>query len=46
MRIVCKEVILMKYHALFLCKIKKDIIKFVICCSRDWHFKGYVHKDG
>ena len=19
-------------------KIKKDVAKFVVCCSRDWHF--------
>ena len=31
----------MKYHTLFLLKISKDVAKFVICCSRDWHFKGY-----
>ena len=21
-------------------KIKKDVAKFVVCCSRDWRFKG------
>ena len=21
-------------------QIKKDVTKFVICCSRDWRFKG------
>ena len=20
--------------------IRKDVAKFVVCCSRDWHFKG------
>ena len=32
--------ILMKYHTLFFSKIKKDIAKFVFCCSHDWRFKG------
>ena len=27
--------------SLFLSKIRKDVAKFVVCCSRDWHFKGY-----
>ena len=40
MRIVCQQTILMKYHPLFFLKIKKDVAKFVICCSRDWCFKG------
>ena len=30
----------MKYHSLFLSKIRKDVEKFVVCCSRDWRFKG------
>ena len=21
-------------------KIRKDVAKFVVCCSRDWRFKG------
>ena len=40
MRIVCLQTILMKYHSLFLSKIRKDVAKFVVCCSRDWRFKG------
>ena len=31
----------MKYHTLFFSKIKKDVGKFVVCCSCDWRFKGY-----
>ena len=30
----------MNYHSLFLSKIRKDIAKFVVCCSHDWRFKG------
>ena len=26
------------YH--FFSKIKKDVANFVVCCSRDWRFKG------
>ena len=33
----------MKYHSLFLLKIRKDVTKFVICCSRDWRLKGKEH---
>ena len=33
MRIICWQTILMKYHSLFLSKIKKDVEKFVVCCS-------------
>ena len=40
MRIVCWQTILMKYHTLFLLKTRKDYAKFVVCCSRDWRFKG------
>ena len=40
MRIVCRQTILMKYHTLFFSKIGKDVAKFVVCCSRDWHLKG------
>ena len=25
---------------LFFSKIGKDVAKFVVCCSRDWRFKG------
>ena len=32
----------MKYHSLFLSKIRKDATKFVVCCSRDWHFKSKI----
>ena len=31
----------MKYHTLFLSKTRKDVSKFVVCCSLDWRFKGY-----
>ena len=40
MRIVCWQTILMKKHTLFLFKTRKDVAKFVVCCSRDWRFKG------
>ena len=40
MRIVCWQTILLKYHTLFFSKIGKDEAKFVVCCSRDWRFKG------
>ena len=40
MRILWGQTILMKYHALFLSKTKKDVAKFVVHCSRDWGFKG------
>ena len=30
----------MKYHTLFFSKIKKDVTKFVLCCSHDLRFKG------
>ena len=33
----------MKYHSLFHSKIGKDVIKFVVCCSRDCRFKGLNH---
>ena len=23
-------------------KIRKDVEKFVVCCSRDWRFKGHA----
>ena len=29
----------MKYHTLFFSKIRKDVAKFVVYCSRDWRFK-------
>ena len=32
----------MKYHTLFFPKIWKDVAKFVVCCSRDWRFKGCI----
>ena len=31
----------MKIMPYFFPKIKKNVTKFVICCSRDWRFKGY-----
>ena len=40
MRIVCQQTILMKYHTLFYSLFRKDVTKFVVCCSRDWCFKG------
>ena len=40
MRIACWQTILMKYHTLFFWKIRKDVAKFVVCCSGDWHLKG------
>ena len=40
MRIVCWQTILMKYHTLVFLKIRKDVAKFVVCCSRDQCFKG------
>ena len=40
MRIVCWQTILMKYHTLFFSKIRKDVSKFVVCCSRDKRFKS------
>ena len=30
----------MKYQVLFSLKTNEKIFKTVICCSRDWHFKG------
>ena len=30
----------MKYHTSFFSKIRKDVAKFLVCCSRDWRFKG------
>ena len=44
MRIVCWQTILLKYHSLFFSKIRKDVGKFVVCCSCDWRFKGSVPK--
>ena len=41
MQIVCWQTILVKYDTLFFfLKIRKDVAKFVICCSRDWRFKS------
>ena len=28
------------YHPLFILKIRNDVAQFVVCCSRDWRFKG------
>ena len=33
MRIVCWQTILMKYHTLFLSKIREEVTIFVVCCS-------------
>ena len=30
----------MKYHILLFSKIRKDVAKFVVCCSHDWHLKA------
>ena len=27
-------------YLIFILKIVKDVQKFVVCCSRDWRFKG------
>ena len=35
----------MKYHTLLLSKIRKNVAKFVVCCSLDWRFKGYLSFD-
>ena len=37
---VFQENSLLAYHTLFLLKTRKDVAKFVLCCSRDWRFKG------
>ena len=39
MRIVCWQTILMNCHTLFFSKNRKDVAKFVVCCSVDWYFK-------
>ena len=46
MRIVCWQTILMKYHSLIFSKIRKDVIKFVVCCCRDWRFKSKRFDNG
>ena len=33
MRIFCWQIILLKYHNFYLSKTRKDIAKFVVCCS-------------
>ena len=43
MRIFCWQTILMKYHTLFLSKIREEVAIFVVCCSRDWRFKGLLN---
>ena len=30
----------MEYRTLFFSKIKKEVAKCVVCCSRDWCFKS------
>ena len=42
MRIVCWQMILMKYYTLFLSKIRTEVTIFVVCLSLDWRFKGQV----
>ena len=27
-------------YLIFFSKIKKDVVKIVVCCSHDWRFKG------
>ena len=33
----------MKYHTLFLSKTRKDVAKFVLCCSCDWRLRVKLH---
>ena len=42
MRIVYWQTILMEFHTFFYSKIKKDVTKFVVCCSRDWRFNNEI----
>ena len=35
-----KQRIHMKYQALFYQKNNENLFKTVVCCSRDWRFKG------
>ena len=28
-------------YLIFYSKIKKDVTKIVVCCSRDWRIEGY-----
>ena len=28
------------YHSLFYSKIRKDVVKFVVCCSWDWRLSN------
>ena len=37
---VAWQTILMKYDTLLFSKIRKDVVRFVVCCSRGWRFKG------
>ena len=39
-------VILMKYHTLFHSLIRKDVTKFIICCSRDWRLINPLYTNG
>ena len=34
--------ILVEYYTLFLSKIRKEVTIFVLCCSCDWRFKGFI----
>ena len=34
----------MKYQVLFSLKNNEKVFMNVVCCSRDWHFKGFVIK--
>ena len=33
----------MKYQVLFLLKNNEKVLKNVVCCSRNWGFKGDLH---
>ena len=34
----------MKYQVLFSLKNNEKVFINVVCCSRNWHFKGYQNK--
>ena len=36
----CYFMRIVKYHTLFLSKIRKEVKIFVVCCRRDWLFEG------
>ena len=41
MWILCKQRIHLKHQVLFSLKNNEKIFMNVVCCSRDWHFKGW-----